>query len=58
MSLTYLYHISSAQTVHTAIQVYIQIGLSSNLVSFDKNWINSRHMIDYNCNQSYQHYIL
>ena len=27
----------SAQTVHTAIQVYIQIGLNSNLVSFDRN---------------------
>jgi hypothetical protein len=37
MSLAYLYHISFAQTVHIAIQVYIQIGLNSNLVSFDRN---------------------
>ena len=37
MSLAYLYHIYSAQTVHTAIQVYIKIGLNSNLVLFDRN---------------------
>ena len=51
----YLYHTSAAQT---SIQVYIHIDLNSNHVSFDKNQINIRRMIGYNCNYSYQYCIL
>jgi hypothetical protein len=52
----YLYHTLTA--VQAVFQVYIQLYLYIHHLPYHRNQINTRHMIDYNCNHNDQDHIL